>query len=311
MFVIMELILGNIEGAINQLHSGTRIFSARRAEIARKGLTPDAKDRFIEEYLLGPFHHLNLYSYIWGRPPARTIISPDPSVEDCPRTYEFESLIQARASLLDVIISGGGTSGLQEWEEAFNEFLAQQGTAISSPRQIRSIAVIKLQHKWASICVPNLEETKFDAFVREFELGLNIADSQLRDDSGGLVPNDLHPAFSMTLQNFSTVYLTAIKCRNPALRRRALNLLKSSPNHPDHESFWNASTAIKLIERVIEIEEGGLEDLTDLTGSVVPSEWSRIQYIEKIPEVGQETSGSLFRFRRKVNGDWQHFLERF
>jgi len=312
MFILMEVLLGNIEGAINQLHSGTRIFKARRAEIARKGLKPDSRDKFIEDHILGPFHHLNLYSHIWGRPPARTSLTPDPLIEDsCPRVYEFESLVQARASLLDDIISGGGTSGLQEWEGAFNRFLVQRRTAFSNPREKLSIAIIQLQLNWASICVPNLEETKYDAFVRLFEMGLNIADSQIRANSSGIAPNDLSPAFSLTLQNFLTIYLTAIKCRNPALRRRALALLKSPPNHTSHGSIWNTSTAIKLIERVIEIEEDGLEDLTDMTGSVVPSEWSRIQYIEKVPDVGQGNSTSLFRFRRQVDGQWQHFLERF
>ena len=127
-------------------------------------------------------------------------------------------------------------------------------------------------------------------------------------DAGKASKDHRYLNFSFTLQNFTTLYLTAIKCRNPNLRRRALSLLKTSPKR---EGFWDSSLVIKMVERVIEVEEEGLEDLTDLTGSGVPSEWSRIHDISVIPELGQKTPGRLFQFRRLINGQWQHIQERF
>jgi hypothetical protein len=142
-----------------------------------------------------------------------------------------------------------------------------------SARELRGIAVITLQHRWALIWVPNklnTEETRFDAYVREFEERLDILESIESMDSGAVPKDHRYLNFSFTLQNFTTLYLTAVKCRNPNLRRRSLALLKSSPKR---EGFWDSSIVIKMVERVIEIEGGdgrfdGYDGLSSPVGMV-------------------------------------------
>jgi hypothetical protein len=56
---------------------------------------------------------------------------------------------------------------------------------------------------------------------------------------------------------------------------------------------------ISLAERVVELEEEGLEDVTDLKGDVVPSEWARIYEtgIEPVTVDGHRVD--LVTFKRK------------
>lgn len=150
-------------------------------------------------------------------------------------------------------------SRLQDWSEGFNSFLSKPEIANLSARERRGIAVMKLQHSWDSIWIPtklNTEETQFDAHFQDFEQGLEIVEFIESMDRSTFPKDDQHVNFSFMLQRFTTFYLTAIKCRNTSLRRRALFSSKGSPKR---KRFWYSSVVVKIVERVIELEEEGLE----------------------------------------------------
>jgi hypothetical protein len=71
--------------------------------------------------------------------------------------------------------------------------------------------------------------------------------------------------------------------------------------------LWNINSAIKMAERVVELEEEGLEDLIDTKGDVVPSEWARIHEIETVPATIDGHRSELVTFKRKKGGKGNHW----
>jgi hypothetical protein len=64
---------------------------------------------------------------------------------------------------------------------------------------------------------------------------------------------------------------------------------------------------IRLAERVVELEEEGLEDLTDAKGDVVPSEWARIYEIDTAPATIDGARLEMVTFKRKIDGNGKHW----
>lgn len=61
----------------------------------------------------------------------------------------------------------------------------------------------------------------------------------------------------------------------------------------------NSEAVIKVVERFIELEEEGLEDLTDSMGALVLSEWARILFVTIDPPM-DDTRKLTITFRRKL-----------
>lgn len=57
----------------------------------------------------------------------------------------------------------------------------------------------------------------------------------------------------------------------------------------------------KVAERVIEIEEEGLEDLRDGTGEVVPSEWARVKYLSVASHKTKDSDKAVTSFTRSFS----------
>jgi len=91
---------------------------------------------------------------------------------------------------------------------------------------------------------------------------------------------------SFDIQILAPLYYTALKCRHPALRRRALEMLQLAPRR---EALWNAHHAYVTAKRVIELEERHLngQELPDETsrlhGLPLPDDESRIHNLGEMP----------------------------
>ncbi|KAN0119295.1 hypothetical protein V8E51_001503 [Hyaloscypha variabilis] len=65
-------------------------------------------------------------------------------------------------------------------------------------------------------------------------------------------------AFTFEMGIIPPLYFTAIKCRDPTVRREAIRLLGLA--RPRKEGLWDARNLASIAERVVEIEEEGLEE---------------------------------------------------
>ena len=75
---------------------------------------------------------------------------------------------------------------------------------------------------------------------------LTLLTRQTRESAGGYLPFEVGALYC--------VHFVAWECRHPSLRRRALYLLRQAS--VARESFWSSNVTLKIIERVMALEEG-------------------------------------------------------
>lgn len=196
-------------------------------------------------------------------------------------------------------------AALEKWLGTFEELYPQDYVDTVSIGKAREIKYLTLVARILYLYLPgrfNVVETRYDAYAKEFA---SIVDQIISIYNKSAKVFEKHQKANQTAYYFQEhvfihMYMIAIKCRNPAVRRKALSLLETSAQ----QSIWNNRLTIKVVERVIQIEEEGLEDLVDAMGDVVPSEWARIHDISPVPENSPHPEGPLFRMRQRIDGKW-------
>ena len=196
----------------------------------------------------------------------------------------------------------------RDWEKVFGTLLSEPSMKYPSLQDSQKVALLWVKQKTAAIWIANslnTNETSFDNYGRDFENVISLAESTFEKELE-LLTGEEYANFSVQMQVIS-LYYTTIKCRNPSIRRRSLSLLQQSSRT---EGFWDSKMVIKVAGRVVEIEEEGLEDQMDLTGLVVPSEWSRVHDVTVTPETLGSSRRALISFRQRPNGDSRQWLLR-
>jgi hypothetical protein len=329
LFIAIESAMGNLPGAVNHMRGGIQIVRLWKKERAKPG-SSRSNSKFIENNLIPIFEHWNQSTFTHGR--AAPPISEVELVLDEPESEWLSNILEARASMLRVIrnaqqfiINSGRSEDvdiahkhaevfqkhrllfrIQRWEAALEELLARPSMARISARDRRAIALLRVRHNVVWIAISNAkptDETSFDAFLPNFEQVVTLAESAAGTECGTSW-TQRWANVNFQVENIPHLYLTATKCRNPTIRRKALALLKAS--FTGHR-LWNINSTISMAERVVELEEEGLEDLIDTKGDVVPSEWARIHEIETAPATIDGHRSELVTFKRKMGGKGKHW----
>lgn len=133
----------------------------------------------------------------------------------------------------------------------------------------------KVVYIWLRVCT-TAEESATDSYHTDFE--------ELVHYAGGRMETPQPMSFDVHI--LGPLFYTALKCRHPKLRRRALEMLQLAPRR---EGFWNAHHAYITAKRVIELEERylnsqGLPDETSrLHGLPLPDDESRVYRTGETP----------------------------
>ena len=99
------------------------------------------------------------------------------------------------------------------------------------------------------------QETTYDQFLTIFQDIISEI-SQIVGSIPDSQPNmTLQQHFSNDIGIIPALYLTGTKCRDPAIRRKALYLLLSAQRR---EGAWDSLVAAKVVECVIAVEEGDI-----------------------------------------------------
>jgi hypothetical protein len=326
LFILLELVIGNVGMAASHLSSGIRIARSQLAHIRR---FPSSGPHLIETHVVPILEHISVQSFLWGRPTPP--VRESAQQMDASSHSNFASLQEARSSLFNLssiihqfskihdtpdiqkvplktaaaaLIKEKLLTRLRQWSQAFDAFQARQKMANVNSQDPCDFTILMLQHKASLIWISNAlsqNEAGFDSYTEDFDAIVSLAESLL-------VRNGGEPLYSFQIHSMGPLFIATTKCRNPSIRRRALSLLKQSP---DREGFWDSDFVSRLLERVIEIEEEGLEDLRDSTGAVVPSEWSRVH---DISVTADDDKRVLVSFRRRPDGSeapWHYQRECF
>jgi len=115
------------------------------------------------------------------------------------------------------------------------------------------------------------------------------------------------PVFSLDIGIVTPLYVVVSRCRDPAIRRRGLQLLASCNRR---EGIWDSTLTARVAERIIAIEENGAISHPVLYASQIP-EHARIKELHT--KFGVDRQG-LIRYTKSVacggpDDKWEDFLE--
>jgi len=167
------------------------------------------------------------------------------------KTYDFSESPAGPASQL-------GLDSLNQWSTGFKSFiLAYKGTF--PPKEQKAAILLEVQQLTGFIlasAAPFTQETIFDSFEKDFSQIITLAAHFLSNNNGSDADPETgcFPAFDMGI--LPHLYLVASRCRHPSIRRQALQLLQLGPRQ---EGIWHRDVLANTAERIMAIEESGLE----------------------------------------------------
>jgi hypothetical protein len=175
-------------------------------------------------------------------------------------------------------------SWLESWEKAFSAYLAQHQADLN-PQDRKAAMILKAHHLVAEIlCGVDLShgELGWDAFQQQFKAIVDLATAFLegttqtdtsiieaRWKTGGTFISSPAATLSFTLGIVDPLYEVCARCRDPVLRRRALDLLA---RHPRQECMWSSWSAWKVGKFLLRLEEESGVESPPMTSSDIPAE---------------------------------------
>ncbi|KAM0549562.1 hypothetical protein ACHAPJ_009378 [Fusarium lateritium] len=147
---------------------------------------------------------------------------------------------------------------LGTWKSLFENMLRlQQGSSSSyetNPEINTLISMLRLQHKIAWIFLSSYgpgSEMEYDSFLPQFQQCVALASEVAAAHER--YSGSLKPTFTPEIGILPILYIMGAKCRHPLVRRQVLDILRRQSTR---EAVWNSIFTARVLERVIEIEEG-------------------------------------------------------
>ncbi len=292
-FICIEYYRMNDRNAIALIDKGCgMLFESRHA-------TPDVQKRGIHPAFINLFGRLRVLSATFGYTVARPLLGQASTGGDMLQNLS-DRLERARSSLYDIMAATQALrlqsfqvlvplwplgspsasiqalhndreaimSRLQIWEQEFAELrklLWPKPLESSLPALILHAHFLKT--KIYTETSMDLSQARYDKYLPEFQ---GIAEA-VEHGLPQLLPADETANFSFETCFLPTLYLSALKCRQPALRRRMLVLMRLSR---EKEGLWHRDESIRVATRVIELEEGRSDFVPDIN-----------DHIDRIPNV--------------------------
>ncbi|SPO01901.1 uncharacterized protein DNG_04574 [Cephalotrichum gorgonifer] len=180
---------------------------------------------------------------------------------------------------------------LATWSRLFENMVQQDTSHGTDLETYRLVSLMRLQHTIAWIllgtCGPG-REMDYDDFLPQFEQCLALASEVAA----------AHERYSGSLKPTSTpetgivpaLYIIGAKCRDPIVRREILCILR---RQPIREAVWDSIVTARVLERIIEIEEGGSGKGERAQGMEQVAACQRIEAVSWIHVVGGQSAAKL------------------
>lgn len=163
---------------------------------------------------------------------------------------ELAAATQEKARLLKI---------LEGWQEVFGAFLLQASSKMNS-RELGGAILLKIHYLSAWIAVVTCHsrlQTVFDEYESQFAKIVSLSNSLISaGDTEGSCFGKTN--FWIDMGVIGPLYLAASRCRNPTVRRQAVQLLRL----PRREGAWDGEAAATVADRIIALEESGLPPVT-------------------------------------------------
>lgn len=147
---------------------------------------------------------------------------------------------------------------LETWSSYFENTLQQVSFYKTNSDIYRHVLLLRLQFTIAWTFLSSLGhggEMDYDGFLPQFQQCVALASEVTA--AHVQYSGSLKPTFTPEIGVIPVLYIVGVKCRHPVVRRETLKILR---RQPIREAVWDSISAARVIERVIEIEEGGAEE---------------------------------------------------
>ncbi|KAL6722228.1 hypothetical protein ACLMJK_001335 [Lecanora helva] len=168
---------------------------------------------------------------------------------------------------------------VQQWFTAFKAFLQRESQGLDE-QGLQAARILEISHHTSAVLLEvgafdaSVVEGVWDRFTSRFEQIVDLASMIVTPPANGQAGQAQASVFSLDMNIVSPLYLVAHRCRDPAIRRKAVSLLNASPRQ---EGVWDSYLTARAVERLILLEEEGLGPVT--CAQDVP-EWARITEVE-------------------------------
>ncbi|OQE39106.1 hypothetical protein PENCOP_c007G01339 [Penicillium coprophilum] len=190
------------------------------------------------------------------------------------------------SSLKDITIQQ-----LQTWSNLFQNMLQQRSSYETDSKTCPLVSLLRLQHTIAWILLGNDgpgREMDYDNFLPQFQQCVALADDVVTAHERYL--GSSRPTFTPEIGVVPVLYIIGVKCRHPMVRREVLGILR---RQSIREAVWDSISAAGLVERVIEIEEGGFRDNQMLPSMEEIAVWQRIETLSWVHVVSGQSAARL------------------
>lgn len=326
LFICLETLQSKNSRALDHIQSGVQILAARLQEDKIS-----VKNEFDRE-LLQTFSRLNIQTCLFGRGIASLDIHPEKSIiTDSGEKLVFDNISQARETLSNLqyralvfIRACGNRSGITNedvdeqqrseqqslemefytWQAAFDRLRKRSNktTGIADPRAPLAMHIeYHTSLIWLLTCISQ-EESRFDNFTPHFEEIVCLAENILKL-SPGTETKPVAEQFSLDPGVLAHIYWTAHKCRDPLIRRRAIQALARCPAR---QGMWRRSLIMHVASKIVEIEEKALSSLPVRERRV--AEQDRVYEVLILPDDEVQRNPTRVEFLFKpygVNGEFE------
>lgn len=194
---------------------------------------------------------------------------------------------------------------LQLWRSRFSDFQAKHAQSlVADDFYVANVLEIQrtVAYTWISTLM-NAYQCAHDAHIPAYTAAIVLAEQIYGTGSMRIQHTRQTNAFLLDVEIVGPLYWMCVKCRHPAVRRRAIAVLR---NMHRREGMWDSDIAAVVADRVVAVEEASLGGLE------LPSEEARIH---GTPFAFEEDVGPLrlsVTFQSKpfgVYGDWMVWQE--
>jgi hypothetical protein len=147
---------------------------------------------------------------------------------------------------------------MSQWNSAFQCLLLRRGITLSALESQASKVLQIQQHSAMLVLVVTdfLDDMVWDQYTAHFETMLNLASEVAAISRASFALNGKSvPNFSLDSIIVGVLFHIGYKCREPTLRRRAIDVLGVSPRQ---EGVWDGVLVGRVLKRIVDIEEKGL-----------------------------------------------------
>ncbi|KAL2839595.1 hypothetical protein BJY01DRAFT_27503 [Aspergillus pseudoustus] len=279
LFVCIETLQGHVEEALQLYYQGVRLILDLRAN---GGGGPNSSAALLESTIMPLFIRLGTVALTYSGVPVCDLFD----LINLEGEYNFTSLEAARDALMPlaykvlILQKDSGSNPwlgiepnitpellatqitlqerLKQWYFAYtklNQTTEPKGPSSnsSSNSDISITALLLTYHTTLTMIVATcLTQSKsvYDAHTPEFRTILKQASTALDASASS---DASQPTFTFELGVGLPLFWTALECREPSLRRRALALLQKAP---PMQGFYKCAPGIALAGKIMQLEEG-------------------------------------------------------